>query len=373
MSIKKPLAIYDKDFAEISSGDTISPDVLPLASTTAKGGIQLSGNSNQYLNGNGTFSTPPDNDTIYTLPTASTTVKGGIQLSGNANQVLTGTGFNSVPSASTTVKGGIQLSGNANQYLNGAGIFSTPASSDTFDAVNGGRLSCSATFPIFDGSGTVYFVPYTSNRIALRPNSSSDYQIYTFTQCTLSGTGHIYAYWTGSAVALYATTTAPSKDAYGILSSGIYRYIGYVTSANDLVTNRSVWNYNNQVARTFYISYNTAHSYGSTSQRIWGGSSAYTQLTYCVPWAGGRPALFTSYGIVTSSATAGACYNYIMTTGGNSLGSGSSLTTLNTLSLSYGISSATAGINYASVYEYTSSASYSGTFTSIVLTGITTG
>lgn len=138
--------------------------VLPVATDNALGGIKtgftqtekqyavevteeesgymppLSGNSNEFLNGNGEWSVPSG----YSLPQATTTVLGGVKIGSNITvssgtisltkaNVVSALGYtppttNTTYSLATTSASGLlrQLNGNTSQFLNGNGQWATP-------------------------------------------------------------------------------------------------------------------------------------------------------------------------------------------------------------------------------------------------------
>lgn len=142
---------YDP-YTEISTNSVVDPTITfrPLPFTTCLVGEAteeesgymppLSGNSNEFLNGNGEWSVPSG----YTLPTASSTVLGGVKIGSNITvssgtisltkaNVVSALGYtppttNTTYALATTSASGLlrQLNGNTSQFLNGNGQWATP-------------------------------------------------------------------------------------------------------------------------------------------------------------------------------------------------------------------------------------------------------
>ena len=143
---------------------------LPAASISALGGIQISGDSSQFLNGSGEWSAPDiptytdatteasglmsaedkakldsissgANNYTYTLPAASTDALGGVQLNGDVTKFYNGNGAWTIPANTTYAKASLEddgllpkLPGNGEYYLNGAGNWSVPPQISYTDA-----------------------------------------------------------------------------------------------------------------------------------------------------------------------------------------------------------------------------------------------
>lgn len=139
-------------FTNVSTDSEVEPEItfMPLPYTTCLVGEAteeesgymppLSGNSNEFLNGNGEWSVPSG----YTLPTASSSTLGGVKIGENITissgtisltkaNVVSALGYtppttNTTYSLATTSASGLlrQLSGNTSQFLNGNGQWATP-------------------------------------------------------------------------------------------------------------------------------------------------------------------------------------------------------------------------------------------------------
>ena len=139
-------------YTDVSTDSEVDPEITfrPLPFTTCLVGEAteeesgymppLSGNSNEFLNGNGEWSVPSG----YTLPQASTTTLGGVKIGSNITvssgtisltkaNVVSALGYtppttNTTYSLATTSSSGLlrQLSGNTSQFLNGNGQWATP-------------------------------------------------------------------------------------------------------------------------------------------------------------------------------------------------------------------------------------------------------
>lgn len=149
---KVPTIPSYEPYTEISTNSVVDPTItfrpLPYTSclvgeaTEEESGYMppLSGNSNEFLNGNGEWSVPSG----YTLPQASTTTLGGVKIGSNITvssgtisltkaNVVSALGYtppttNTTYSLATTSASGLlrQLSGNTSQFLNGNGQWATP-------------------------------------------------------------------------------------------------------------------------------------------------------------------------------------------------------------------------------------------------------
>lgn len=152
-------------------------------------------------------------------------------------------------------------------------------------AINGLRLSLTTNTPVITSdvasSSTLYLTPYTSGYISLYDNNSWVLRTTNEVSLALSGLTSglnydVFAYWTGSAVALelspaWSTDTSrtPAFDLArqnGILvrsGTPTRRYVGTIratgaTTTADTVLQRYVYNYSNQTQRTLYVQDTTA-------------------------------------------------------------------------------------------------------------------
>ena len=144
-----------------------------IVSTSSDGlAPKLSGNSDQYLNGNGQYTTPPN--TTYDLATTSSN---GLlkQLTGNTGQYLNGNGQWTTPpnttyELSSTENDGLlkQLNGSTTQFMRGDGTWATPYTIAT-DSIAGlvkiGYQENDKNYPIkLNSSGQMYvYVPWEEN------------------------------------------------------------------------------------------------------------------------------------------------------------------------------------------------------------------
>ena len=143
-----------------------------VVSTSADGlAPKLSGNSDQYLNGAGQYTTPPN--TTYNLATTSSN---GLlrQLTGNTGQYLNGDGQWTTPpnttyELSSTENDGLlkQLNGSTTQFMRGDGTWATPyttATDSTAGLVKTGYQENGKNYPIKLNNGQMYVsVPWTDN------------------------------------------------------------------------------------------------------------------------------------------------------------------------------------------------------------------
>ena len=141
-----------------------------VVSTSADGlAPKLSGNSSQYLNGAGQYTTPPN--TTYNL--ATTSANGLLrQLTGNTGQYLNGNGQWTTPPnttynlASTTANGLLkQLNGSTTQFMRGDGTWATPyttATDSTAGLVKIGYQENGKNYPVELNNGQMFVnVPWT--------------------------------------------------------------------------------------------------------------------------------------------------------------------------------------------------------------------
>ena len=178
-----------------------------------------------------------------------------------------------------------------------------------------GRLSVSSTAPVFNGTGaSLYYYPYSGSTLALKTGSSwylrnftnSGTVIPVVTGGTIASTIYdVYAYWTGTAVALELSTwisdsarnnSVVADPATGILvksGDATRRFLGAVrTNSNNQFVNtpaqRFVWNYYNQVAQNLFWVY-TGSSYnlagGTTYRQVGGDTNAKIEVINGSPLA----------------------------------------------------------------------------------------
>ena len=175
-------------------------------------------------------------------------------------------------------------------------------------AVAGGRLSAVQAVPVIDplvgfgsanvSSSTIFYVPYTSDKIALF--SGSSWQPYTFDNTTrldmaglLAGRNYdIFAYQVNGTVTLSAVQWASTVDRAVslVLLNGVFvrsgmanmRYIGTIRTSDtatsavvlDGLNRRFIYNHYNQVQRPLFASYSISHTYTETNFRIWNNNPA---------------------------------------------------------------------------------------------------
>lgn len=149
--------------------------------------------------------------------------------------------------------------GNANQVLttDGSGVLSwTTAAGGGSNSTADGRLTLTSGTPVttsdVTAATTIYYTPYVGNGIALFDGSST-WTVRTFSELSLSLSGFtantnydIFAYWTGSAVALEAeswgTNTAYSGTglACSAAASAVITLPSSVTGSNPFTTSSVV-------------------------------------------------------------------------------------------------------------------------------------
>ncbi len=173
--------------------------------------------------------------------------------------------------------------------------------------IAGGRLSVTPNVPVSEAWGTttwttsasvIWYVPYTSDKIALW--SGSSWQQYTFNNTTqlniaslaASKIYDIFAYQVNGTVTLSAVQWATNIDRATqlVLLNGVLvrsgmanmRYLGTIRTnttagtTSDLLARRFVYNYYNQVQRPMLLSISSPHTYSSSAWRTWNNTTGGT-------------------------------------------------------------------------------------------------
>lgn len=164
-----------------------------------------------------------------------------------------------------------------------------------------GRLTLTTGVPVttadVTGATTVYYTPYKGNGVSLYSTSATKWFSYTFAEIsaslaglTLSVPTDVFAYWTGSAVALElvnwtnGTTRATAlalQDGVRVKNGDATRlYLGTLAGSGagtceDSLLNRLVYNYYNQKSRGLkVIESTTTWTYSLATWRSMNGSNA---------------------------------------------------------------------------------------------------
>lgn len=170
-----------------------------------------------------------------------------------------------------------------------------------------GRLTLTTAVPVttadVTAAGTIYFAPYTGNKISLYDGTR--WKVYTFTERSLALTltsanvYDIFIYDNAGTLTLesqvWTSTTARStalttQDGVLVKSGATTRrYLGtiYATATNqteDSKANRCVWNYYNRARRPLKkVDTAISWSYATATWRSWNNSTA-NRLTFVTGW-----------------------------------------------------------------------------------------
>ena len=252
---------------------------------------------------------------------------GSTPFEGNANDVLTSTGTNVewngssgvgdvVRSTNPTItdlqlSGAIDITGigvgTSGQQLQSTGTGITWAS-PTVPMLADGRLCLTTATPINneDSGTTLYYTPYTGNRIALY--SGTAWSIYTFTErsiavpSTTNTNYDVFLYDNSGALTLDLTAwasdstraTALTRQDGVLVKTGALtrRYIGTVRTdptsgfISDTNSQRQVWNMHNRVGKNFLASTTGTYNYTTATWRAAGGNTTLGQSR--VQWVCGE-------------------------------------------------------------------------------------
>lgn len=141
----------------------------------------------------------------------------------------------------------------------------------------------------------------------------------------VGGDGYVYAYWTGSAIALEITSTGTTTVEGVKVQSGdsTRRYVGYVLTgsgsglAHDNPQFRHLFSWYNRIRKGFRVAVEGAgHTYNSATERSWGGTDRLVEICSGPTLDGMTDNIFA---IVMSNHNAGAANaNAYVTLGFNS-------------------------------------------------------
>ena len=228
---------------------------------------------------------------------------GGIATSGQA--------ANDIVIASSATQLDTVAAGTAGQFLktNGTGSAPSWATVSSPLGVAEGRLTATSGTPVtvadVSGATSIYYTPYTGNKIALYDGSAWD--LFTFTEITISLSGFtaikaydVFAYNNSGTVTIETViwtnnTTRATGLGYqdGVLvKSGATtrRYLGtvYINAAGgqteDTMVKRYLWNYYNRVSRPLQkLETTDSWTYTTATYRQANGSTA-NQVDTCVGW-----------------------------------------------------------------------------------------
>ena len=134
--------------------------VLPEASTSTRGGVTLGGGTANYLRADGSWATPPDNNTTY----ANATTSAAGLMSSDDKTKLNGIANNannySLPAATSSARGGVTLDGDGTNFLSGDGTWKNPNTVLVSTAANGlaPQLPASNTNQVLHSDGTWKYI-----------------------------------------------------------------------------------------------------------------------------------------------------------------------------------------------------------------------
>mgnify|MGYP000370250339 CR=1 FL=1 len=162
-----------------------------------------------------------------------------------------------------------------------------------------GRLTLTSGTAVTTGdvtaATTIYFTPYSGNRIAIY--DGSNWVTYSFTEKSLSLSGlaastpyDVFGYISAGALALEAVawTNDTTRATALVLQDGVLcksgtltkRYLGTfrttstIGQTEDSISKRFVYNHYNQKRRRLYLTETTSHSYTTQAWRAWNNSTA---------------------------------------------------------------------------------------------------
>lgn len=170
-----------------------------------------------------------------------------------------------------------------------------------FEAMGGAAIAQGVLTPVSgdptgnsSSASTLYYTPYTGNRIALWDGTNYSPVSFSETSLSLSGltTGTLYdvfGYISGGALTLEtlawssATARATSLAGFPQYKTGdqTRRYLGTIRATGTTTTasdrqKRFIWNNNNRVLKEMFSNETgTSHAYTTASWREWNNSTAY--------------------------------------------------------------------------------------------------
>jgi len=210
-----------------------------------------------------------------------------------ANNVLLGNGTSALQVVAPGTSGNV-LTSNGTTWTSSA-----PAGGGGSNSICDGRLTLSSTDPVTTtnvneddtAAGTLYFLPYTGNKIALYTGSA--WQVYEWSSASLnlsSLSAHviydIFAYASGSTVTLEAVSWGTNTE---------YSITNITASANVTVTFNAVAGVHPLSTGTHVCIFGCTGTNASTINNVWtvtgsgGSSGAYTAILDYVSTASGAP------------------------------------------------------------------------------------
>lgn len=220
----------------------------------------------------------------------------------------------------------------------GSEIFSQdnllPSQLATFDAVDpsvcNGRLTLSSGTPVttsdVTAATTIYWAPYRGNRVALYNSTYSRWELFTFSELSLSlGSDaaslpyDVFAYQSAGTVAierlawttdLARATSITTQNGVLVKSGdptrrylGTYRTTTTIGQTEDSLTKRHVWNYYNRVTRSLRVTEATDTWTYSTAAYRQANNNTANQVGVVIGWAEARLDLLVQAFVQNNNAT----------------------------------------------------------------------
>jgi len=170
-----------------------------------------------------------------------------------------------------------------------------------------GRLTLTTMTPVttadVTAATTVYFTPYTGNRIALYDGTR--WTLFAFTELSLSLSGFtagknsdIFIYDNAGTLTLELVewTDDTTRATALVVQDGVYvksgaatrRYLGTIRTTDttgqceDSTIHRYVWNYYNRILRDMAVFEGTSHTYNSATTRAWNGVQTAADVEFVI-------------------------------------------------------------------------------------------
>lgn len=196
-------------------------------------------------------------------------------------------------------------------------------------AIAQGRLTVVSgdPFGVAVGAGTLYYTPYNGDYIALYDSANSRWNLRQFTEISfsLSGLGaeanyDVFAFWNGSSVSLQTVPWAVQGfgnsvraqaisqiNGTWVKSSDNRRYLGTIRTSGVGQTEVSggsvfVWNVQNQVPRSLYVTQPVEYNYNNVAYRFANNSTTAARVQVVV----GLPNVVSAIVVARVGMAAGA-------------------------------------------------------------------